>query len=358
MKKKKILVVDFNGTSSIYTHYLSNGLKSLDVEVFILGKKKTDFLDVFDETNTYLGFKTGIKLIDYIVNWLWLLVNHKKFDVIILQWLQLLRYFGFEMHLVSFLQLQIPVVYIVHNLYPHNDKSTQIRKRYNSFYKKCKNIAVQTKQIKTVIQKISPKSNIIEIQHGLFFKDFRPDINAYSSNNCLVIGYISKYKGIEDAIEVAKILKEKQVDFYLEVIGFGKAAYISMLNNRILDYDLSDRIKIHPKEVSTNFLIKKISDASMLWLPYKEISQSGVAYTSMGLGVPIVAYDVGNFKEAFGSEFVAEIVKKNNLTEFSLAVEKVLKNNKSYKKNIQRVFSDDLWSSNNVLIKEGFKNDN
>ena len=36
---KKILVVDFNGTSSVYTHYLSKGLKDKEDELKILGKK-------------------------------------------------------------------------------------------------------------------------------------------------------------------------------------------------------------------------------------------------------------------------------------------------------------------------------
>lgn len=40
---KKILVVDFNGTSSVYTHYLANGLRDVNNEVEILGKKKFFF---------------------------------------------------------------------------------------------------------------------------------------------------------------------------------------------------------------------------------------------------------------------------------------------------------------------------
>ncbi|CAH8282817.1 glycosyltransferase involved in cell wall biosynthesis [Mariniflexile fucanivorans] len=356
MKEKKILIVDFNGTSAIYTHYLSNGLKCSNVEVFILGKKKPPFLDVFKETNTYLGVNTGLKLIDYLLNWIWLLLNFKKFDGIVIQWLQLLRYFSFEVYLVSFLQKKIPVIYIVHNLYPHNNENFKIKKRYNLLYNKVKNIAVQTKNIKTIIHKINGKSNIIKIQHGLFFKEFRKPIFNSNSNNCLIIGYISKYKGIEDAIEVAKMLKESQESFFLEIIGYGEPNYIEALNKRVLDYNLSDRIKIYPNEVSTNFLIKKIVEASMLWLPYKEISQSGVAYTSIGLGVPFVAYNVGNFKEAFGTGKVVEIVEKDNVIDFCKSVQKVLRNNGSYRNNINKFFPDDLWSTNSILIKEMFRN--
>lgn len=357
MKKKKILVVDFNGTSSIYTHYLSNGLKDVDIDVYILGKIKHEFLDVFKELNRYIGFKTGIKLLDYILNWFWLLLNYKKFDGIIIQWLQLLRYCSFEIDLVTFLQNRIPIVYIVHNVYPHNTKNHHIKKRYDLLYTKVKNIAVQTTEVFEIIRKINFKSNLINIQHGLFFKEFRINTNKLNTGKCLLVGYISKYKGVEDAIEIAKILKEKQIDFSLEVIGHGDSDYIKILNDRILSYNLLDRVKIHPKEVSTKYLIDKINDASMLWLPYKEISQSGVAYTSIGLGVPMVAYDVGNFREAFGNGLVSELAKKNDWIKFSESVEKVLIENNFYKKNIEEMFYSDLWETNKILTKELFKND-
>ena len=44
---KKILVIDFNGTSALYTHYFSKGLVDGNNEVKILGKKTPSFLAVF-----------------------------------------------------------------------------------------------------------------------------------------------------------------------------------------------------------------------------------------------------------------------------------------------------------------------
>ncbi|MBD0831207.1 glycosyltransferase [Aestuariibaculum sediminum] len=356
MKKNNILIVDFNGTSSVYTHYLSNSLKKNNTNVFILGKKKDDFLDVFNQTNKYLGINIGVKLLDYILNWLWLILNFKKFDRIIIQWLQLLKYTRLEVYLINFLQNRIPLVYIVHNVYPHNNNSLKIKKRYNFLYKTCINIAVQTKEIKTKILEINPYAKIFEIQHGLFFRELRDVHFNCNSNKCLLVGYVSKYKGVEDAIKIAKILSERGIGFSLEIIGFGDPSYLNELNKMVKDLNLSDKIKFISKEVNTKFLIDKIKEASMLWLPYKNISQSGVAYTSIGLGIPFVAYNVGNFKDAFGGKVAVEIVEKGNINEFSIAVEKLLVHSLTYKKNIRREFDNDLWDRNEYLIENLIKN--
>jgi hypothetical protein len=128
---KKILVVDFNGTSALYTHYFSKGLVKGNDEVKILGKKKSSFLDVFEDLNEYLGFNLGFKLLDYVLNWFWLLFNYQKFDTIVIQWLQLLKYTGVEIKLLNYLQSRVKLIYIVHNLYPHNTKNNKLVKRYN-----------------------------------------------------------------------------------------------------------------------------------------------------------------------------------------------------------------------------------
>lgn len=348
----KTLIVDFNGTSSIYTHYLSNGLKNTTTKVTILGKMKPKFLDVFSEKNDYIGFNIGIKLIDYILNWFWILYNYKKFDTIIIQWLQLLKHTSLEIYLLNYLQNNIKLIYIVHNVYPHNNKKKAITKRYNKLYKKCKNIAVQTNDVKKSIAKISSRTKIIQINHGLFFKEFRDNNVIDYGNKCLMVGYISKYKGIEDAIQVIHKLKQEGFDLTLEIIGFGSKTYIEYLNEMIETLNLSKQISIISEEVSTNFMIEKIKKNSVLLLPYKKISQSGVAYTSIGLGVPIVTYDVGNFKEIFGEKNVAEIVEEGNLEEFSEALKKILLNNSVYKKNIRKEFNENFWTKNKNIYFE------
>jgi glycosyltransferase involved in cell wall biosynthesis len=352
---KKILVVDFNGTSALYTHYFSKGLVEGNDEVKILGKKKPLFLDVFEDLNEYLGFNFGFKLLDYVLNWFWLLFNYQKFDTIVIQWLQLLKYTDVEIKLLNYLQSRVKLIYLVHNLYPHNTKDNKVVKRYNQLYQTVKNIAVHTYKVKKIILELSPNTNILSIKHGLFFKEFRPIAPKIILNKCLMIGYISKYKGIEDALEVVKRLKEKGLIISLDIIGLGTPAYLNILIKMIDDFKIKDQVFILSKEVPTSFLIDKINESTMLWLPYKKISQSGVAYTSTGLGKPFVGYDVGDFKDSFGDNGLAEIVKKDSIEDFSEAVIEVLYNQDFYEKNIQKFSLNNLWNSNEIILNLNFK---
>jgi glycosyltransferase involved in cell wall biosynthesis len=347
---KKILVVDFNCTSALYTHYFAKGLVDGNNEVKILGKKKQVFLDVFEDLNEYIGFNFGFKLLDYILNWFWLFLNYQKYDTIIFQWLQLLRYTNIEIKLLNYLQSRVKLIYIVHNLYPHNTNNNKIKRRYKQLYRTTNNIAVHTNKTKKTISEISKNPNILRIEHGYFFKEFRQKAFKKMSNKCLMIGYISKYKGIEDALKVVKRLKETGVIISLHIIGLGTPEYLNVLAELIDDLKITNQVFILSKEVSTTFLIQQIKESRMLWLPYKMISQSGVAYTSTGLGKPFVGYDVGNFRDSFGDKGIAKIVKKDNIEDFSEAVIEVLHNDNYYTKNIENLFQHNLWNSNKTIF--------
>jgi len=346
---KKILVVDFNGTASVYTHYFTEGLKANN-EVKILGKKKMFFLDFFKSLNIYLGFNTGIKFLDYILNWSWLLVNYKKFDVVVIQWLQLLKYTTIEIKLIKYLQKKVKLVYILHNLYPHNSSNRKVINRYNKLYEKCKNIAVHTNEMKSYLKKINPNINILKIQHGYFFNEFKKECISSKENKCLMIGQILRYKGIEDALKVVKILKEKNTNIKLDIIGLADQNYLIELYKIIDELNIGDRVTIIPEVVSTAIFINEINKSTMLWLPYKKISQSGISYTAIGLGKPFVGYDVGNFKSFFGDKGLAHIVEKNNVEDFSEAVLEVLKNKENYYKKINAHATLNSWEANRIIL--------
>lgn len=347
---KKILVVDFNGTSSVYTHYFSKGIIRKKDNLKILGKKKPDFLDVFSDLNTYVGVNTKFKFLNYCLNWFWLLFNCKKFDLVIVQWLQLLKFSPIEVKLISYLQSKTKLIYILHNLYPHNTNKDKILKNYNSLYKILNKIAVHTLELKEAVLKINPDANVLKIEHGFFFKEFRNKNIVINEKKCLMIGYISKYKGIEDALKVVKNLKDRNVFIKLEIIGLASQKYLDHLFSIINNFKIEGQVTIISKEVSTGFLINKINESIMLWLPYEKISQSGVSYTSIGLSKPFVGYNVGNFKESFGNYGVAEIVEQKNINEFSNAVVKILNNESYYRKNIESFGKRNIWESNKKIL--------
>ncbi len=347
---EKILVVDFNGTSPVYTHYFSEGLITPDRKVEVLGVKKSKFLDVFSDHMVYRGIKCKFKSLGYIVNWLWLLMNSNKYDVIIIQWLQLIRYSRFEVYLIQFLQSRNNLFYVAHNLYPHRHSSEKVRRNFDHLYRVTNKIAVHTTQLQNKILDITGPRKIYRAYHGLFFHDSKLDSNLFKKNSCIMIGYIAKYKGIEDAIEVVKLLREQGYIIDLQIIGAGPKSYINDLKKKITSYNLDHQIKIIGAEISSTKLVSIIQKVSMVWLPYKKISQSGVSYSSIGLKKPFVAYDVGNFKSEFGVLGVAEIAEPGDISDFSDRVKKVMNNSSFYKENIVKAYENFSWKRNESLL--------
>lgn len=332
---KKILVVDFNGTSPVYTHYFTKGITNKNTSVAILGKKKSQFLDTFKKVSLYINKGIGIKLVDYFINWGWLLLNANKFDVVIIQWFMLVRFSSIEILLVSYLQNRVKVIYIAHNIFPHNNKSKKVVNRFKRLYKKLKYIGAHTEEVKKAVLSIAPNAIVLNFKHGLFFNESAKHKPSKTFNNtCLIIGFISKYKGIEDAILVIEKLSKTKVEVVLKIKGYGNKRYINELNNLIHQKGLSSKIHIESRVLSTREIIKEIKGSCMLWLPYKAISQSGVSYTSLGLITPFVSYNVGNFK-LLESEFQGSIaVEPGRIDLFAQAVEKVLLNNVELRKKI------------------------
>ena len=56
-------------------------------------------------------------------------------------------------------------------------------------------------------------------------------------------------------------------------------------------------VRFVPRFVSAREMSAVMSRASIAVLPYREIDQSGVAFTALGLGVPLLLSDVGGFPE-------------------------------------------------------------
>ena len=104
----------------------------------------------------------------------------------------------------------------------------------------------------------------------------------------LFLGRISRYKGIELLIDSLKYIP----DVYEKLIIAGKWEYAVP--------DISDRrIEIVDKWLSEDEIVDFISKADIMLFPYIEATQSGVATLAINYLKPVVAFNVGAFKEQF-----------------------------------------------------------
>ena len=117
----------------------------------------------------------------------------------------------------------------------------------------------------------------------------------------LFFGRIRPYKGIEHLLDAFRLLvADKQANYRLIVAGEpkkGSEEYLHEIRQRVeKDFDHGPvilRIQFIPDEEMEVYL----KAADVLVLPYKEIFQSGVLFLAYSFGLPVVATDVGSFRE-------------------------------------------------------------
>lgn len=352
-KSKKILVIDFNGTSPTYTHYFSLALKEEGFNVYILGyKNETDLRIHFDQLK-YIGLNTKIRILNYFLNWFYLIFNSKSYCAIHIQWLPLLKFSDIDLFFVSWLKRRNRnIYYTVHNVFPHDEKRKAVKRRFKKLYNLLDNIVVNTDETIKTLRKMGINKNFIRINHGLFFKGFNQKTKV-TTNKMVMLGRICEYKGFDDAIRALKELKNLGHEFILHIEGSAEEDYFLKLKKRIKNYNLEQNIILLNGYLDVEKLIDLYTNAFVTLMPYKKIEQSGVAFTSLGLNIPIVAYKVGGLNEVIVDKVNGRLVDKDNVWDFRDSILWVFDNQLKLKDNLQNYNYEEYWSqSAKVLIKQ------
>lgn len=158
-----------------------------------------------------------------------------------------------------------------------------------------------------VLKKVYPDANydlLIEPTYNSFFSK-KPldkskakkilDINE-NKKTILCFGTVRKYKGIEYLIEAfPKIIKELG-DVKLYIVGewwIDKKQYLKRINN----LKLIDSIEIIDKYISDEEVRTYFSASDLMILPYTSATQSGVLQLGYAYNLPLIATNVGSFKD-------------------------------------------------------------
>ncbi len=358
MKEKKILVVDFNGTSPTYTHYFSSELAKRDgIEIKVLGYKNVNDLKIHSNLISYVGIDVKNKLLNYFLNWCYLIVIGKSFEVIHIQWLPFLKHSGIDLFFLKLLKKRNKnVFYTVHNFYPHNEVRENVINRYNKLYSILDNLVVHTDETRNKIVKLNPQKKIIRIFHGLFYSGFEKT-EIKESNTMVMLGMISPYKGFEDAITIVKKIIDKGYNLKLHIEGAGSIEYIDSLRKMVKDFNIEDNVVIISGYIDVNRLIELYEGAFTALMPYKKIEQSGVVFTSFGLKTPVVAYNVGGLGDIIMDGANGKLVSPGDLNEFQKAIIWTYRNQKDLQSNLRNDNKTiDLWNeTGDILIEKYFK---
>jgi glycosyltransferase involved in cell wall biosynthesis len=116
----------------------------------------------------------------------------------------------------------------------------------------------------------------------------------------LFFGAIRPYKGLEHLVSAFLRLAERHAEYRLVIVGAAKKGcedYLTKIQQQIAGHPAGAQViqRTHfVPDCDTELYFKA---ADVVALPYLEIFQSGVLFLSFSFGVPVVASDIGSFRD-------------------------------------------------------------
>jgi glycosyltransferase involved in cell wall biosynthesis len=109
----------------------------------------------------------------------------------------------------------------------------------------------------------------------------------------LFFGLVRPYKGVDLLVEA---MAATPPDTVLLVVGMPRTP-VAPLQRRAEELGIGDRVRFVPRFVPDEALPAYFRRADVVALPYRDIDQSGVLYTALAFGSPLLLSAVGGFPE-------------------------------------------------------------
>lgn len=160
----------------------------------------------------------------------------------------------------------------------------------------------------------------------------------------LHFGRVVPYKGIDVLIDAIKIIQKSQ-PVHLVVAGGGQAYF---------DFDGIDSYEFLNYSISNEEIVALINDCTMVVCPYRSASQSGIPMTVFPFNKPIIASNIGGFKEIIDNEITGLVVDKIDASSFAQAITLLISNKElrnSMSININKKFKEGEFSWYNIATE-------
>lgn len=140
----------------------------------------------------------------------------------------------------------------------------------------------------------------------------------------LFLGRIRPYKGLEDLLTAFQLLKLSDSNYRLIIAGEqkkGSEDYLKGIRQRIEREFDPKWIILETRYIPDQEMELYLKAADVLVLPYKEIFQSGVLFLGYSFGLPVVATDVGSFREEIIEGQTGFLSKQNDPPDLAKTLE-------------------------------------
>ncbi|WP_417265430.1 glycosyltransferase [Brumimicrobium sp.] len=220
------------------------------------------------------------------------------------------------------------VVSIVHNATPHEQGKLD-RTLSNYFFNRNSHCIALSNAVNKEIKENYPRVKSKVLLHPVYdhFGNVVDRTEAAEKLNLnpdkkylLFFGLIRDYKGLDQLLLSMKDLEE---DIHLIVAGEVYGSF-EQYDEIIKSHQLEDRVHLNLEYISDEMVKYYFSLTSVVVLPYKSGTQSGIIAIAKHFNKPVVATDVGGLSEFIQDETEGMIVPPNNVLELSKGIEKML----------------------------------
>ena len=142
----------------------------------------------------------------------------------------------------------------------------------------------------------------------------------------LFFGRIRPYKGIEHLLAAFKLLPAHSGQNYRLIVAGepkkGSEKYLDEIRQTIQGEFKQGQVIVRIQFIPDEEMELYLKAADVLVLPYKEIFQSGVLFLAYSFGLPVVATDVGSFREEIVEGSTGFLCQPGEPAELANAIEK------------------------------------
>lgn len=223
--------------------------------------------------------------------------------------------------------LGVKVVHTAHNVLPHESgRIDYLLKRL--VYRASHQIIVHSQYIKDKLLRTFPdidRNKVAIVPHGNFDIYLPPErftkavarqkLGLPADNAVLLFfGYIRAYKGVDLLLQAFDEAAAVLPDLTLVVAGKPHSKELgTQFANQIEQMVAKNRVKYVPAFIPNEEVSLYFDAADAIALPYKHIDHSGIVHLAYSFGKPIIATEVGDFKETIEEDRSGYVAPPNDV---------------------------------------------
>jgi glycosyltransferase involved in cell wall biosynthesis len=329
--------------------------------LFSIASKLTSKLPSLDEETPRVSMiRRGIKMIEYPLNLIRVgkIIRRGRIGTVHLQsvnWIDVL--------LVLLLRwLRVSVVYTIHNVLPtHGKLRFYHRSIFALTYRLCDRLIIHTEAGREKVNELFhlSRSKISVIPHGdyrFFVSDQLTELSQAKealgipsdTRTILFFGAIRPNKGLDQAFEVLRLLRTSGKRILLMVVGElceDYRKYAQMIEKWGLRASLYEEYRYIPTEQVHRYF----AAAEIVFLPYYEITQSGVLQIAYAFGKAVIASDLDGFRESIEEGKNGFLVRIGDFRKFAERITTLLDDGML----LQKMGKHSMWLAQEKFAWEG-----